>query len=98
MIDNSLVIKYAGTILSYFFPLWPVIILMAGIGWRRQFLAGMTFCWVLLCGIWVWTLFGTTRLPSILLPVPLNTILSFVTGLILFGLLIEGQTRRQFGR
>src|SRR5436190_634259 len=95
MIDNSLVFQNAGTILSYFFPLWPVIIVLTGIGWRRQFLTGMIMVWVLLLGIWLWTQFGTTKLPSILLAEPWNTILFFVTGVFLFLLLIMRQVRRQ---
>jgi len=87
MIDNSQILSNMGNMLSFFFPLWPVVLLM-GLGWRRRMLLGLVFGWVLMLGLWVITLFGSVRLTSFLLPEPWNTILFFATGAVLFAFLI----------
>src|SRR5258707_7266764 len=40
MIDNSLVLNFLGTILSFIFPLWPLVV-AAQLQWRRHSLANM---------------------------------------------------------
>ena len=94
LFDNSQVLANLGTLLTYFFPFWAVVV-AAGLTWRKRALNGMIFFWLLMAGIWALTLFRTTTLPSFLLPEPWNTLLFFVSGVVLFLLLVSRTARHQ---
>jgi hypothetical protein len=87
MIDNSLVLNYLGTFLSFIFPFWPLVV-AAQFQWRRHILANMCIAWAGMALVWILTLFGSTRLPSFLIHEPWNTGLFFATGIVLLTLQI----------
>jgi len=78
------VIQFLGLVFGFMFSFWFVIVL-APLGWRRgKVFRGIQVNWVIMFVGWILARF-VKPMPSIFIPEPLNTILFFLSGLVLFG-------------
>lgn len=79
-------IQITGYIFSIIFPLW-LFVVAAPLGWRRgNVIRGMQANWLIVFIGWIFTRFVEPVPPLlVLIPDPINTILFFFAGLVLFG-------------
>ncbi len=74
-----------GYVLGIIYSIWPLVILTP-FGWRRgNILGGMIALWVFMLFGWMFAHSASFKPVIVILPEPLNEILFFLTGVILFG-------------
>jgi len=67
-----------------FFTFWPVVVLTP-LGWRRGHVyGGIVVMWVVMLFGWIAARSAAIKPMVLLIPEPLNTVLFFLTGVVLF--------------